>query len=330
MPIFPAVAGLIVVALGMLTVSTPKATHAAELPSVEVGLPSGGLFGLGGRYILDKGLDRKSGFVLKPRWAGVAQIQRLLAVKAIPVGLATPESALRANLKGVPIRLIQPYQVPHNYVLVRKDSPYKAIEDLKGKSVALTREVTALYNLFDYIMKKRGVNIEKEFQLKKLGAAGIRAVLEKGDVEAAIIWEAHVSSLLATGKYRTIMSFRKEMARLLNTKTYLFSWLGALAPWVEKNPKLVSKIRAAWQEGIRGVQEDEAHFRKYAKKMFGLEGSDVVSLGWKRTRAVLLPPNFKWPEKTSLEMAKRYLKEGIELGIFPKEGTTVIDKMFAP
>src|SRR3989338_3701642 len=33
---------------------------AAELPTVEVGLPQDGLFGLGGQYILDKGLDRKN------------------------------------------------------------------------------------------------------------------------------------------------------------------------------------------------------------------------------------------------------------------------------
>ena len=110
---------------------------AAELPTVEVGLPEDGLFGLGGQYILDKGLDRKNGFVMKPRWAGVPEIQRLLGIKAISVGLMTPEAGLRANLRDVPIRLMQPYQTSHMYVLVRKDSPYNSVDDLKGKPVAL-------------------------------------------------------------------------------------------------------------------------------------------------------------------------------------------------
>ena len=73
--------------------------HAAELPMIEVGLPDDGLFGLGGQYILDKGLDKKNGFIMKPRWAGVPEIQRLLGIKAISVGLMTPEAGLRANVE---------------------------------------------------------------------------------------------------------------------------------------------------------------------------------------------------------------------------------------
>ncbi|MDO8700536.1 MAG: PhnD/SsuA/transferrin family substrate-binding protein, partial [Deltaproteobacteria bacterium] len=165
--------------------------RAAELPAVEVGLPEDGLFGLGGQYILDKGLDKKNGFVMKPRWAGVPEIQRLLGIKAVSVGLMTPEAGLRANLRDIPIRFIQPYQTSHMYVLVRKDAPYKSVEELKGKPVAVTSEVTTLYNLFDFMMRKRGLNIEKDFQLKKLGAPVIIAVLEKGEVEAALLWEAH-------------------------------------------------------------------------------------------------------------------------------------------
>ncbi|MBI1994670.1 MAG: hypothetical protein HYS67_09770, partial [Deltaproteobacteria bacterium] len=89
---------------------------AAELPTVEVGLPQDGLFGLGGQYVLDRGLDRKNGFIMKPRWAGVPEIQRLLGIKAISVGLMTPEAGLRANLRDVPIRFLQPYQTSHMYV----------------------------------------------------------------------------------------------------------------------------------------------------------------------------------------------------------------------
>ena len=108
-------------------------TRAAELPTIEVGLPEDGLFGLGGQYIIDKGLDRKNGFVMKPRWAGVPEIQRLLGIQALSVGLMTPEAALRANVSGVPIRLIQPYQTSHMFVVVRKESPYRASMTLKAR-----------------------------------------------------------------------------------------------------------------------------------------------------------------------------------------------------
>jgi ABC-type nitrate/sulfonate/bicarbonate transport system substrate-binding protein len=127
-----AFAGLVFAVLVCLTDG-----RAAEMPTVEIGLPEDGVFGLGGQYLLDKGLDRKHGFVMKPRWAGVADVERLLAIGAIPVGLATSESALRAHLNNISIRLITPYMTPHNSVLVRKDAPYKTLIDLKGKPFAV-------------------------------------------------------------------------------------------------------------------------------------------------------------------------------------------------
>jgi ABC-type nitrate/sulfonate/bicarbonate transport system substrate-binding protein len=303
---------------------------AAELPAVEAGLPDDGLFGLGGQYIIDKGLDRKNGFVMKPRWAGMPEIQRLLGIQAISVGLMTPEAALRANANAIPIRLIQPYQTSHMFVLVRKDSPYQSVEDLKGKPIALTPEVTTLYNLFDFIMRKRGATIEKDFQLKKLGAPGIIAVMEKGDVEAGILWEAHVSRLVTSGRYRTIMGLRDEMSKLLNVKTLPVIWLAALEPWVKANPENVTKLRAAWTEAYRGVQQDEAHFRKYAKQFFGLEKPEDIAPAWQRTRQFLLPADFKWPDATTMKAGKTFLQQGVEMGMFAKEASGYIDAMFTP
>lgn len=322
------VATALLVSAAMLP-ATPQAL-AAELPTVEMGLPDDGVFGLGGHYLIDKGLDRKNGFIMKARWAGVPEIERLFAIAAIPLGLANSESALRANIRGVHIRLIQPFMTPHNSILVRKDAPYKSLIDLKGKPFAVPPEVTSAYNNFDYMMKKQGVDIEKFFQLKKLGAAGISTVLERGEVEAAYSWEAHVSKLLATGRYRVLVVPREEITRLLNTKIKTLAWVGAIDSWVSQNKSLVPRIRKAWQETIAGVQEDEAHFRKHAKKLFGLEKPEELEIGWPRTRQFLLPPDFAWPDKENLEVEKRYLKESVAMGIFPKEGAEVIDQLFVP
>jgi ABC-type nitrate/sulfonate/bicarbonate transport system substrate-binding protein len=303
----------------------------AELPTIEVGLPQDGVFGLGGQYIMDKGIDRKHGFVMKARWAAVADVERLLAIGAISVGLATSESAVRAHLHKIPIQLITPYMTPHNSVLVRKEAPYKNLKDLKDKPFAVPPEVTSAYNNFDFIMKKQGIEIEKFYQLKKFGAAaGISTVLERGDVEAGYTWEAHTSKLLTTGRYRVLVLPRDEMNRLLNTKVKMLGWIGALDVWLSKNQPLIPKLRAAWQEMIKGVQEDEAHFRKHAKQLFGLEKADELEMGWSRTRQFLLPPDFSWPDKANLDIEKKYLRESAEMGIFPKEAAGVIDAMFVP
>ena len=304
---------------------------AAELPALEVGFPEDGVFGLGGQYILDNQLDRKNGFAIKPRWAGVPEIQRLMGIGAVPLGLAVAEVSLRANLQGTPIRLVQPYQVPHIFVVVPKDAPYKDILELKGKAVALTGETTSLYNMFDYMMKKRSLNIESDLKLKKLAAPpAIIALLERGEVDGAILWEAHVSRLLASGKYRTLLGFREEMEKLLKGEPVFLNYIGAVESWIKQNSEMIPKIRAAWAAAVKGVQEDESHFRKYAKRFFGLENPDEIALGWKRTRPTLAPADLKWPNPSSVEAQKRYLREATDLGVFPKEAKEVIDKLFVP
>jgi hypothetical protein len=102
-----------------------------------------------------------------------------------------------------------------------------------------------------------------------------------------------------------------------------------LGPGTLATPE-VETSRAAWQEMIAGVQNDPDHFRKYAKKIFGLEGKDVVELAYQRVRPFLLPPDFKWPNPKNLANQKQYLKDGIALGIFPKEAEAHIDGLFVP
>jgi hypothetical protein len=82
----------LVLTLVALSPDTFRAAPAPDLPSIEMGLPNDGVYGLGGQYILDKGLDRKNGFITVARWGGVADVERLLAIGGVAVGLTTSES----------------------------------------------------------------------------------------------------------------------------------------------------------------------------------------------------------------------------------------------
>ena len=55
------------------------AGQSSELSTLEVALPEDGMFGLGGQYLMDKGIDRKHGFIVKPRWAALAEAEKLVA-----------------------------------------------------------------------------------------------------------------------------------------------------------------------------------------------------------------------------------------------------------
>jgi len=44
----------------------------------------------------------------------------------------------------------------------------------------------------------------------------------------------------------------------------------------------------------------------------------------------LLLSDFTWPDAATLKAQKSWLKEGVEMGMFPKEAAALIDGMYAP
>jgi hypothetical protein len=303
--------------------------RAAELPTIEVGLPEDGLFGLGGQYLIDKAIDRNMGSSSSHAgrelrtWNGCSHWRNPARSGYFGVGGVSQSQPNRDSLDSALSDAAQLHPRAQRY----------AVQNFKGSpGQALCRAARGHLGLQQLRLhdEEQGVDIEKFFQLKKLGAAGISTTLERGEVEAGYSWEAHVSKLLATDRYRVLLTPREELNRLLKTKVKTLGWIGALDSWTSKNQPLITRVRAAWQEIIGGVQNDEAHFRKHAKRFFGLEKPEELELGWSRTRVFLLPPDFAWPDQTNLEIEKRYLKESVELGIFPKTGAGVIDALFVP
>jgi hypothetical protein len=78
------------------------------------------------------------------------------------------------------------------------------------------------------------------------------------------------------------------------------------------------------------VQQDEAHFRKYAKQFFGLEKPEELAAAWPRTKVFLLPADFTWPDAATLKAQKTWLREGVEMGMFEKQASGLIDAMYVP
>lgn len=304
----------------------PAATQAPT--TVKVGVPNDGVFGLIGSYILEKGIDRKYGIIMEPVWAPVAEVQRLLGLGELKVGLSTKDGAMNLNIQKVPLRLVLPALAAHQFLVVAKDSPYQKAEDLKGKKIATTGETTGMYMMFDYIMRVKGLDAEKDFQLIKQGSpAPIIALLDRGEIQGALLWEGHVSRLLATGKYRVLMGFTEELGKLFPGYVELMAYLSAHEDWLKANPEAAVRLKEAWLEGARGAREDQEFFRSKAKQFFGLEAPAEVDLAWERTRQ-FIGPVAKWPDPALIKAQKDRMRDAVRLGSFPSEAGPFVDVIF--
>jgi NitT/TauT family transport system substrate-binding protein len=98
-------------------------------------------------------------------------------------------------------------------VWVRKDSPYKTIADLKGKTIAVSSlNSTGTTWVRIGLWKKYGVNVHYDggdFQWVQIPAGSEPAALSTGKVDAAVLIHSQAILALKTGEYRSIAQTAK-------------------------------------------------------------------------------------------------------------------------
>jgi ABC-type nitrate/sulfonate/bicarbonate transport system substrate-binding protein len=256
-------------------------------PRVDVSVAAVGATGLLVRLVKDLGLDRKHGVELNIVPLAVADAERAVVQGRVPVGIFNPFSAVRAVAEGHPLKLFAPFLLNHNYLLVRSEAPYRRLEDLRGKPVGSLSKISGTYNTFTAICYARGLgDPERYFQLRFGEAVPLIALMERGDLEAIAVFEAHVSRLLATGRYRVLLEFNEEFRRMTASDN-LFIALAARPAWLHANATAARQIRAALADAVAAFRQNPAGvLERYGREIFGLTGQEEIQLAARRLRFV--------------------------------------------
>ncbi len=250
---------------------------------VDVSVAAVGATGLLVRLVKDLGLDRKNGVELGIVPLSVADAERAVIQGRVPVGIFNPISAARAAAEGYPLKLFAPMLLNHNYVVVRVEAPYRRLEDLRGRPVGSLSKISGTYNTLAAILLVKGLgDPERYFQMRFGEAVPLIALLERGDVDAIAVFEAHVSRLLASGRYRAVMDFNEEFRRLTAADN-LFIALAAKAEWIAANADVARRIRLALAEAVAAFRANPVgYLERYGREVFGLDSPAEVQLAARR------------------------------------------------
>jgi TRAP transporter TAXI family solute receptor len=145
----------------------------------------------------------------------------LLEADTIDIGLVQGEVALNAKL---PI-IAAMYSSPGMFV-VRADSPYRTIEDLKGKPVAFGAQGSGLVILAKFVLDGLGLDRDKDFQAIFLERAGDGPAMVL-DGRAAALWGAGIgwpgftTMAKSPGGARFIVPDKAGSAKILARHTFL-------------------------------------------------------------------------------------------------------------
>ena len=289
--------------------------QAQSLQTVNIATAAAGQSGYIAALIDAKGIGAKHGLKINNLMMDFTEAANALKLGRAIASAMQPSTAVNLLKSGTDIRLIAPQIWSGNSWLVKKDSPYKSLADLKGKKIGNFARVTGAYFFSAVIAKEKKLDIEKDFQSIPAETGALIALLERGEVEAINMFEPHTTRLVLSDKYRVLLDFDVELEKLFGAPP-LKSSVGMLRETVEKQPALVKAIRGAYLEAVKMIKagQDKDFFEAKAKEFFNLSTPEQVAAGMKQNRL-----NFAdlWGE-SFFQSQNKILQSGISLGLLPK------------
>ncbi|MCX7156688.1 MAG: TAXI family TRAP transporter solute-binding subunit [Rhodocyclales bacterium] len=199
---------------------------------------AGGGFEVYGRALVRTVAEVDPLLVVEPRsTSGSLENLALLKSGAIDLALVQGEAAHEAFTAGAaedsPLRIVAAMYPTAGMFVVRADSPYRSIDDLKGKAVVFGARGSGLVLLARHVLDGIGLDIEKDFVPIMLERAGDGPALLRDGRVAALWgggrgWPVFAVAMAAPSGGRFIAPDRDQIERIRTRHPFL--QLQTLAP----------------------------------------------------------------------------------------------------
>jgi NitT/TauT family transport system substrate-binding protein len=267
--------------IGILAVATLAACGTASAQvKVQIGDLAQSLNEIASRAMIDQGIDRKYGIAAEYRaYPTLDGLFTAIRGKDVDVGFGGWTAIAQFRSKGFPVTMVFPVGRGVTVdVIVPAASPIKSIAELKGKKVGTFAGAAGTATvLFRVIASKfHGFDPGKTGDLQFAGPGLLPALLDKGEIDAAVMFDPIAAKLIGSGKYRSIGNLADAYKAGTGDD---FLWIGYSTndDFIKSNPEALTNFTRAWLEAIEYVKSNPAVFEAYGKK-YGLEPAAIALL----------------------------------------------------
>jgi len=185
-------------------------------------------------------LEKATGY--KINWkmiAGGGEVIKAMASGQVPIGEVGSSPATAAIAQGMDMQIIYILDDIGNaeQLVARNGTDINSVQDLKGKKVATPFVSTTHYHLLA-ALEDAGVN-PKEVEILNLRPPEIAAAWERGDIDAAFVWNPVLARIKGNGK--VIIS----SGDLAKKGKPTFDAIMVNRTWAEQNKDFLTKFIAA-------------------------------------------------------------------------------------
>ena len=199
-------------------------------------------------YFKDEGLDLTlvTGF-------GADKTMTAVISGEADIGFMGAEASVYAYQEGATDRVVNFAQLTQragNFLVAREEMPDFKWEDLKDKKVLGGRKGGMPEMVFEYILRKNGLNPQKDLTIDQSIDFGSTAAAFTGDTSAdfTVEFEPSATALEKEGAGYVVASLGVDSGYVPYTS------YSAKTSYMEKNPEIIQKFTNALQKGMEYVQ----------------------------------------------------------------------------
>ena len=281
-----------------LSISNLPQSFSAEATKVIIGMDAPTLSDLPLSLALKKDFFKPEGLNVLPVLfrSGPTAMQALVSDSIqFSTGFGT---GTRAAMAGAPVKGIVGFNNKPAFILYgRRESGIRSIADIKGKKIA----VTGVGSTTDYaaraILTNHHVDPDKEVSILAVGSESVFAALQKGAVDAAILWAPGFAIAEKLGMVR--LQSLADIMELPGSGVVVSDQL------IKENPLLIKKFLRGTIKGFHYVHDskNKDEIVSLITKDFNLE-RDIADTNYKFVLSIL---------STDGNISRRAIENGIEL-----------------
>ncbi|MEN9630672.1 MAG: hypothetical protein RJA10_3900 [Pseudomonadota bacterium] len=224
-------------------------------------------------------LEKATGYKINWRmFGGGGDVIKAMASGDVQIGEAGSSPIVAAASQGQDIKLfwILDDIADAEALIVRNGSGINGVKDLKGKKVATPFVSTAHYQLMA-VMKTDGVDA-KGVNVMNMRPPEIAAAWERGDIDAAFIWDPVLSKIKANGKVI-------ETSRTIGKRGFpTFDGLIVNAKWAAENEAFMVAL-------VKVLAKADEQYRSNKAK-WTVDSAEVKAIAkWTKADAKDVPPS---------------------------------------
>lgn len=288
-----------------------EATEPAPDEVLEVSFGASALpssIGLLAAIIQDQELDADHGLEMTFSEFAPDQAEQAILTGQVDTGFFAVVALANVQAEGQDVVFLRPLQANHGAVVVRDDSPYESLEDLRGETIATLTPVSGIYTSMQVLAAQLGLDWERDFELISGPPPALVAFIETGDVEAIVHFEPTVSRLLSTGDYRVILTPTEAWEQDTGSPLFMLG-VAARQSWVDDNPEAARRLVAMFDELLAMIDGDPELLREYQEEL-GLD-DEAMDIAVERMSDIYITESAEESE----DNVRQILETSLELGV---------------